>query len=146
MIHGRSGRRSTPADERCYLDTEIWRRRIELQAELFLHRCQAVGERREQKIFAFIVGLGLGVWAVDDAVQAQLFAEAFAKTFRDGLFPNIEALNFSWFPSETNTKYGREEEGLLNFPLAADGGAFVTDRQESKARVLFNQRSPFDKL
>ena len=116
--------------EKRYLDTRVFRARALLTAELFLLEADARAAERGRLAFCHVVGLGLGVWAVDPAQKA-IAVDAYAEAMHKLELPHVRHCNFSWFDGVA-TCGGVESGGLVE----AENG--------NRIRVHFNRRDPAD--
>jgi len=76
--------------------------------------------------YCHVVGLGLGVWQVS-ASQGQVLLECYAAELKNGRFPHIADLDFSWFPSSCTDCGGVSTGGCL-----LDGGGHAVKIHLSK--------------
>ena len=101
-------------------------------AETFLAEAQLQAKLAGKPAFCHIVGLGLGVWAVDLA-QKQIVVDAYATAVAKLRLPDVSDLNFAWFK-----KCSRCRD-------TPDGGEMVTDNG-NRVTIRFNNREPADPL
>ncbi|KAI5926190.1 hypothetical protein F4810DRAFT_707801 [Camillea tinctor] len=110
-------------------DADAYRGRVRVTAELLLAEANARAADARRKAYVHIVGLGLGVWAVD-AAQPGAYVEAFAEALRALPLAHIGTLDFAW---------------VSDVP----GGAQRVVREAAEAlgiEVRFGRRNPADKL
>lgn len=115
-----------------YLDTLVVKARARTSAELFLMECDQRAGEAGKKAFAHIVGLGLGVWAVDQ-IQKHILVEAYAEAMHALKLENVAHVNFSWFSGVTEC--GSAHHGEL---FEAENG--------NKIHIYFNRREPAQPL
>lgn len=77
------------------LDLDMYKARIRITADLFLMEANDRGKEANKKVFAYMVGLGLGVWKIHPQ-QPKLFIDTFAAALRENSFPHISTLNFAY--------------------------------------------------
>lgn len=106
-----------------YLDTLVFLRRVRHSAELFLLEAERRGAEARSRVYAHVVGLGLGVWRVARA-QNRLFVDGFIDALRLHDLPHVAAVDFSW---------------VLEAPEAAAIAGAV-----GGVELVFSQRNPFD--
>jgi hypothetical protein len=71
--------------------------------------------------YVHVVGLGLGVWMLDEAVQMTLMMEEYAHALQHLPLQHISDLDFSWFPDACRECAGVADGGMFY------GGPVVTD-------------------
>ena len=59
-----------------------------------------------------MVGLGLGVWAIDDTLQGTIIMQAVAQVLDAITLQNISDIDFSWFP-QSCTECGGATNGAV---------------------------------
>lgn len=116
-----------------FFDIKAYAARCEIVAEMFLAEANNRAGDIGAKAFCHVVGLGLGVWQVDEC-QAQIQADAYAIVIQRMDLPNVGEMHFSWFPSHV-TSCGGVSSGS---PLRAKDGNSV--------RIVFDKRDPAEKL
>eukprot|EP00912_Choanoflagellata_sp_UC4_P001262 UC4_evm1s788 len=114
-----------------YFDTLVFSARVRLTAELFLMEANSRAKEQGKKAFCHVVGLGLGVWAVDGC-QKHLMVEAYADVMRSLKLNFVGYVNFSWF------------NGVQNCGGVRNGEMFTEN--DNKIIIYFNQRDPADSL
>jgi len=128
--HDKSGRyiKFTHDGAECYFDTVMYKKRMEVPVYLFLKDANERGKKYGKKVYAHVVGLGLGVWQILPQ-QAQLLLD----TYQDVLnkmqqqeIANITDIDFSWFAS------GLIWDGIKN--------------NKQRIKIHVSKRNPADKL
>jgi hypothetical protein len=79
-----------------YLDTYIYKRRLRMNAEVFLREADKRASVNGKKAFCHIVGLGLGAWSISHK-QDILTLEMYCELLNEELFHNISDVYFAWF-------------------------------------------------
>lgn len=86
-----------------YLDARIYKKRLQYVIEPFLLDAQARGEACRQDVYVHTVGLGLGVWRINE-IQNTLMQELYIEILssQPNRFPNISKVDLgSWSPSSS---------------------------------------------
>lgn len=78
-----------------YLDTLVYKKRMKINALVFLQEANNRAKQFGKKAFCHVVGLGLGVWKIS-SLQTDLFIEAHLELLQEYEFPNIHTIYFSW--------------------------------------------------
>mmetsp|Transcript_90866 Transcript_90866/g.256674 ORF Transcript_90866/g.256674 Transcript_90866/m.256674 type:complete len:912 (+) Transcript_90866:60-2795(+) len=115
-----------------YLDTEAYRARCELTADMFLAEANERAEAEGAKALCHVVGLGLGVWQLHGK-QVQIQADAYAAAARRLSLPHVAELHFSWFDS-------------CSACGGVPGGGRIQTQDGGKILVEFGRRDPAEKL
>jgi hypothetical protein len=111
-----------------FFNLSLFRTRCEVVAELFLLEAEARGKAADTNALCRVVGLGLGVWAVDMA-QARELVDAYATVAQRHRLRYVSDLQFGWFRVS-------DCAGIRDGELLPGTGI----------RVRFNKCSPADKL
>jgi hypothetical protein len=109
-------------------DTQMYKARMRVTAEIFLLEADKRAKESGKTAYAYVVGLGLGVWQYNGA-QAELYVSNFTEILQSTKFPNISTLEFAWIGVP----------GSCMAELAA-----AADKQGIKA--IFSRRNPAEKL
>jgi hypothetical protein len=117
--------------EEVFLDTFVYQERLKLIVEPFLLNANRMAEEQKMKGYLHIVGLGLGVWQINDC-QKQLMVDVYAELLKKLALPSITDIDFSWFDSVK--KCGEVEDLQL----------FTTESHSIK--IHFSKRNPAAKL
>lgn len=115
-------------DDSVPFNKDMYKARMQITAEMFLLEANYRAEARNQTAYAYVVGLGLGVWQCDNA-QSALYIDAFTSALSTLSLPNISTLNFAWIS--------------ISDPCAARVTAAA---HEHGIKVLFSKRNPAEKL
>jgi hypothetical protein len=115
-----------------YFDKTVYKKRIRFGIEPFLIDAHNRAAARNKKAYVHIVGLGLGVWQIDER-QGQYMLEACAEILRNNNLSYISDIDFSWFPSTAQSLGG-----------VKDGEQFKIANQH--ITIHFSKRNPADKL
>ena len=128
--HDKSGRyiKFTHDGADCYFDTLMYKKRMEIPVYLFLKDAHERGKKDGKKVYAHVVGLGLGVWQILPE-QGQLLFDTYTEVLhkmQQQEIAYISDIDFSWFASGLNW------DGIKN------------NKQGIKIHV--SNRNPADKL
>lgn len=82
-------------------DRLAFRARIRLTLETILFDANMRGADSGRSAFVYLVGLGLGVWAVTKREQCALFLDELALSITQHSLPHIGDVYIAWFPPET---------------------------------------------
>jgi len=93
------------------IDTTIYSRRLRMVIEPFLMDANRRGQEAGKKVYCHVVGLGLGVWKVDNR-QERVMLDVYAQVINEGNFPHIADIDFSYFNLKECGKVGND--GTLN--------------------------------
>jgi len=123
-----------------YLNTKVYKQRIKVVLRPFLLDAENRGKRGQQFVFIYAVGLGLGVWAVENKIQGILYAAALLEILAENSTPHISDIDFSWFPAEVSSTYPKQVEGksgnIIKLHYTADEGpATLTSAKSDKLLV-----------
>lgn len=114
--------------EGCYLNKEVYKKRLRLVIEPFLLDANERGMDQKKSAYVHAVGLGIGVWAKDPELQADLMLAVYEEMIHDNKFPHISDIDFSWFPDNVqNNKEWKDKDG-------------------HQIAVHFSKRNPAEKL
>jgi len=83
------------------LDMTMYKNYMELILDPLLVEANARGKMVGKKSYIRLVGLGLGVWALQSDIQAQLILEVCEKILTEKKFLNISVIECVWFPKKT---------------------------------------------
>ncbi|RYP60534.1 hypothetical protein DL769_008068 [Monosporascus sp. CRB-8-3] len=121
-----------PQDQAAAFDGTMYKARMRVTVDVLLLEANDRALAAGRKAYVYVVGLGLGVWQVDNA-QPQLYVEAFAEALGElgtnGGLGSLGTLEFAW----------------INVPAATQ--RLVTDAAARLGvRVKFSRRNPAAKL
>lgn len=111
-------------NNKTYFDTLLYKKRMALVIEPFLHDANYRAQTANKKAYCHVVGLGLGVWQIHP-IQTQLLREVYRDILEQHDFPHIAHLDFSWIQK------GSELSALT---------------RNKHIRIHFSKRNPADKL
>lgn len=97
IFRGFFSQESSPPRSSSSFDVNMYKNRIRITVDILLWEADARGKEASRSAYVVIVGLGLGVWAINNN-QAQYFVECFTEAldeFEDGL-NSLGTLNFSY--------------------------------------------------
>jgi hypothetical protein len=107
---------------------EMYKARMQITAETFLLEANARAQSARKTAYAYVVGLGLGVWRYDSA-QSGLYIDAFTAALSALCLPHISTLNFA---------YIAVPQSCVAQVTAAAAGQDI--------KVVFSNRNPAEKL
>jgi hypothetical protein len=84
-----------PGNRSFLFDTEIYSKRIQVNAHAFLKEANIRSKKSNKKAFCHVVGLGLGVWQIHK-IQEEITIKVYLDLLRK-LDLNIDTLYFGWF-------------------------------------------------
>ncbi len=102
-----TGRYQSISGGRYLLDTQAYKKRLAMVLEPFFYDANRRGEQYQQDVYCHMVGLGIGVWAVDNTVQEKLFFETCVTILQKNKFPRIKDVDFSWFNTLSANRAGK---------------------------------------
>jgi hypothetical protein len=109
-------------------DKKAYTARMRITIEMFLLETNDRAKDQNRKAYAYVVGLGLGVWQYSQ-YQPSLYIECFASVLRSMRLPHISTLNFAW----------------INVPSKCAAGVTAAARDQG-IEVIFSKRNPAEKL
>jgi len=109
-----------------YLDTKIYKKRMQMAIVPFLLEANRRGVQGGKKVYCHVVGLGLGIWQKTPE-QAKIMMQVYADCIREASLSNISDIDFSWFPESA-------KEQRFDLSLNPD------------LNIHFSKRNPADKL
>jgi len=112
------------------LHAELYKRRMRMSIEPFLLDADERAASEGKRAYVHAVGLGLGVWTVDES-QGQLMLDVYADVLHDCPLPNVGVIDFSYFPDGCETCGG-----------VTSGGAWPG----RDLTIHFSRRDPADPL
>jgi hypothetical protein len=114
-----------------YLDKNIYKKRMRMVIEPFLidanNRLELFKSQGKTSVYVHAVGLGLGVWAVNEEVQGQIIVDVYTDVFNAISLSDISVVDFSWFPDgiQVNEKHYEKNPNI---------------------KFIISKRNPADKL
>jgi hypothetical protein len=111
-----------------YFDKIVYKKRMRLVVEPFLNDANKRATQNK-KAYVHIVGLGLGVWQIDER-QAQYMLDACAQVIQENTLPHISDIDFSWFDAATQQYKDK----------------IIQVGRENNINIIFSKRNPADKL
>jgi hypothetical protein len=109
-------------------NTHMYQARMRITIDMFLLEANARAKHAQRKAYAYVVGLGLGVWEYHPD-QAEFYIDTFTTALTSLSLPHISTLEFAW----------------INVPPACIQRVTST-AQERGIKVLFSKRNPAKKL
>jgi hypothetical protein len=85
-----------PAYNGVFFDTLIYKKRLRINAEVFLREADKRASIVGKKAFCHIVALGCGAWGIMPE-QSKLTLEMYSELLNNEEFPNISDVYFAWF-------------------------------------------------
>lgn len=132
--------KNNQTDPTMYFDIHAYKKRMNISIENFLLDANERAGKTSQKAYCFVVGLGLGVWQIDDRQTKWMMEE-----YRDVLdrlnLPHIAQINFSYLTQKSPTQQN---------PYFTDKDAYwmFKDLKQKKQhmRIIFSKDNPADPL
>jgi hypothetical protein len=115
-------------DDSVRFNYDMYKARMQITAETFLLEANARAQTTSQKAYAYVVGLGLGVWQHDNA-QSAVYIDAFTAGLSSLSLPHISTLNFAYI--------GVPDSCVARVTAAA---------QKQGIKVVFSRRNPAERL
>jgi hypothetical protein len=115
-------------DDSAPFNKEMYKARMQITAETFLFEANHRAQTTNQTAYAYVVGLGLGVWQYNNA-QSALYIDAFTSALNSLSLPNISTLNFAWIAVPDSC-----------------AARVTAAAQKLGIKVLFSRRNPAEKL
>lgn len=109
-------------------DTGTYKARIRISADLFLLEANDRAKSARKTAYAYVVGLGLGVWQYGQGQVAHYLA-AFTGSLAELDLPDVSTIEFAYIPSTPTQQKRLQDLG-----------------EEKGIRVLFSTRNPAAKL
>lgn len=116
-----------------FFDNRIYKKRLKMTIEPFLLHANTIAKQSHKKAYCHVVGLGLGVWQLDQKLQAKLMLEVYEEILKEHTLDHISDIDFSWFPKDL-TKLGTTQ----NNQMFTDNGNTI--------KIHFSTRNPADPL
>jgi hypothetical protein len=110
-------------------DTKMYSARMQITADMFLLEANSRAKEKGRTAYAYVVGLGLGVWQYTNC-QAELYISCFTSALSSLHLPHISTLGFAWIGGVPPACIAEVTK------VAAKQGI----------RVIFSRRSPAEKL
>lgn len=112
-----------------YFDSVVYKKRIRFVAEPFLIDAHNRAAMLNKKAYVHVVGLGLGVWQIDER-QVQYMLNAYTEIIGNNDLSSISDIDFSWF----------------NGMSQQDQDAIIQVGKEKGITIIFSKRNPADRL
>jgi hypothetical protein len=122
----------------CYLDMDIYKRRMRLIVEPFLHEANERGKKANKLVYLHVSGWGTGVWSAH-LFQKQLIIDVFDEVLQAHQFAQISNIDFSWFDTPN-----RSPNSELTCGNVHHNGTYT--KQGNDIRIRFSRRNFADKL
>lgn len=117
-----------PRDPTLHFDVLMYKARIRIAADMFLLEADARAGAAGKKAWAYVVGLGLGVWQHHHQ-QSEWYVAAFGESIAEDELAHVGTIEFAYIP------------------LPGELQKEIIDIGERKGiRVLFSRRNPAEKL
>ena len=115
-------------DQSADFDVPMYKARIRITADVFLHEANARARETGRKARAYVVGLGLGVWQFYHQ-QREWYLEVFAEALAELEIPHVSTVEFAYIDVEEAVQKRVVEAGA-----------------RKGVRILFSRRNPAEKL
>jgi hypothetical protein len=122
------------------LNINRYKKRMRLVIEPFLRDAHRRGQEADKKVYCHIVGLGIGVWAVNKLEQEKAMLSVYADIFKNSDFTQISDIDFSWF--EEIDKDSRRLFKSDFKEILSSNSSF----SEKTIKIRFSKRDPADLL
>jgi hypothetical protein len=131
--------------ETCYLNNKIYKARMRMSILPFLLEAENRGKVEGKEVYCHLVGLGIGVWAVDAYTQALLLYEIYYEILNEIKFNKIKVLDFSWFPKppELPNKPPGLPNKLTDYEKY-EGRIKELINNENKIKIILSRNEPFE--
>jgi len=126
---------------KCILNVEAYMKRLLFTLEPFFVDASRRAYLEHRRAYVHLVGIGLGVWAVDQVVQAECLCRVVDHILRNVHVPFVTDVNFSWFPSAVKDCGGVGHN--MVWKTSEKGGAPGICNE---VRMLFSKRDPAEPL
>lgn len=83
--------------EKNILNEEIYKKRIKINAEIFLKEANSRARKHKKMAFCHIVGLGLGEWKFDKYLQEKITVDTYIELLEENDFKYISNVYFCYF-------------------------------------------------
>ena len=123
-----------------FLNKAIYKERLRMSIEPCVFEAEERAKREDKKAFLHVIGLGLGVWAVNGKEQAKIMMEVYKELLEKNTFTHISDINFSWFPDEAKVVVGISEK---DSQIEKNGINLKFSKREPSAKLTGNDQ---DKL
>jgi len=100
-----------------YLNRDVYKERLRMVIEPFLADANDRAQQENKKAYVQAVGLGLGVWAVNEKIQAELMLEVYNELLQANHYEHISDVDFSWFPHASKPVFNKMENTHKNITL-----------------------------
>jgi len=78
------------------LNVTVYKQRVRILAEVFLKEANNRALQHSKQAYCYVVGLGLGVWAIDKSLQNNITVEVYLELLRSNAFKGISDLYFGY--------------------------------------------------
>ena len=85
-----------------YFNASIYKKRINISILPFLMHANNIALEKGKNAYCRVVGLGLGVWAVDSKLQQKLMLEVYRDILNEFEFTNISSIEFLYIDEISN--------------------------------------------
>lgn len=116
-----------------YLNCDVFRKRMRAVLEPLLLDANERAFDKLKSAYVHMVGLGIGVWAIDEELQEALLVQTVAQILESHFLPHVSDIDFSYF------NYCRQCGGVR------DGAAF-SHLNGNHVTMHFSKRDPAAKL
>lgn len=114
------------------LNVDVFKRRLAVVLEPFLLDANARASK-EKSAYVHVVGLGLGAWLINGAVQGPAMMEVYRHLLNTLSLPHISVVDFSWFADNCQQLEGLRQQQIIKTAT-------------NEILINFSQRNPADKL
>lgn len=140
---------STPdqPNQPIYLNVDAYKMRLKIIIEEFLNDAEKLGRTKNMGVYVHAVGLGMGAWAIDQALQTQIMLDTYATILQEKTYEHIMDIDFSYL------KVG-DQSMTFNFngtnvtPKGFPEKEFIFENEKIGQNIIsihFSSNSPFKK-
>ena len=97
-----------------YFDTLAYKERLKLVLLPFLLHANTLGQQAAKQVYCRAVGLGLGVWKVDEALQTNLMLDAYNEILSQNTFSHISDIEFLYMNKGKSAVGEIKHNGVYN--------------------------------
>jgi len=123
-------------------DTKLYIKLMKFVVQPFLLDADKRAEECGKKAYVHAVGLGLGVWALNEYMQSQCLVEVFEEIISEENLSHISDINFSWFPED---KYVIAGEAIDYYNKFGNKTKHL-QKNSNDIVIHFSRRNPADLL
>jgi len=85
-------------------DKDVYKKRMRITIDTFLEEAKARGREAGKRVYLFVVGIGLGCWMKEPAIQTKVYLEAWKEALTELESSNIDVVEFEFIDNEIDLK------------------------------------------